>query len=725
MRYRQLYAPHLAGAFLAIAATLAPPTRAQETTSKTSASDTLEEVTVTAQRRSQRQQDVPITLTSLNPEQLSNSGVSGTTELSQVVPAFRMDYNGGFAQPSIRGVSTAEAAPGDGSNVATYVDGFYDDSPLTTAFEFPNINNVEVLKGPQGTLFGRNSTGGAIVVTTPDPSEKTALTARIGYASYDSLAGDFYATTGILDNVAVDLSALTRHSDGWITNVVTNNKDAGATDESAVRIGLKWSLSEDDYFLIRYYHVTRHDNTAYESTPYKDPDGRFETIGYGIPGVQYGAGTRTFATDNGFTPQFSVREDQATITGKFNVGFADLGSYSQYKYEQSASHLDTDSSSFVTSEGQFSNTDLLFTQEFLLTSKPGSEIDWVAGVFMMDQSAGIPAFFFEVPPLGSLFGVSVNIKSIAGYFDGTYHVVDGLYLTGGARYSYETDKGGWTCFPTGLEVGACTPSETLHDSWDNFSPRVVARYRFSEGSNVYASWTRGFKSGLLDIEGFQPNPVKPETISSYELGFKTARADSTFNASTFYYNYKDLQVATYNQFASITGNAANSEIYGAELSGSQRLFGHLTANAGGAWTHARYSRYLTAPSNVFDYTTGSITNTPTNVSGNTLTRAPEWTGNIGLSYALSVLGGQLDLSENVYYTSKIYFDPANHNVQDQYGLLNLRASWTTPGSHWQFAVFGNNVTNTEYKTQVLGLSLSEAVTWGAPAIWGGTVTFKY
>lgn len=134
------------------------------------------DIVVTAQRRAERLQDVPITMTQVSGAALDAAGVTGTANLSQVVPAFRLDHNGGYAQPAIRGVTTSISNPGSGSNIAVYVDGFYNPSPLTTDFEFLNISGVQVLKGPQGTLFGRNSTGGAVIVTTTAPS--TTLVAR-------------------------------------------------------------------------------------------------------------------------------------------------------------------------------------------------------------------------------------------------------------------------------------------------------------------------------------------------------------------------------------------------------------------------------------------------------------------------------------------------------------------------------------------------------------------
>ena len=203
------------------------PSYAQTASSAATASSSVQEVVVTAQRRSERLQDVPITVTAVSGTSLAASGVTTSGALSQVVPAFRMDYNGAFAQPTIRGISTQIASVGGASNVGVYVDGFYNASPLTSDFALLNVTAIQVVKGPQGTLFGRNTTGGAVLVTTSDPSQTPEFEAQASYGNLNTLKTALYATGPLTDKIAIDLAAQYDSTDGYWTNIYTNDKKFG------------------------------------------------------------------------------------------------------------------------------------------------------------------------------------------------------------------------------------------------------------------------------------------------------------------------------------------------------------------------------------------------------------------------------------------------------------------------------------------------------------------
>ena len=715
---RWLAASALCGAL----STLAAPAAAQTDQS----GNTLEEVVVTAQRRSERLVDVPITVTAVSGERLEASGVTATAQLNQVVPAFRLDYNGAFAQPAIRGVSTALANVGGGSAVGIYVDGFYNASPLTTDFDLLNVTNIQVLKGPQGTLFGRNTTGGAVLVTTTEPQATPTLRARASYARFNAFDGGLYASSGN-DRAAIDLAALYRRGDGFMTDLTNGDKKIGKYETSAIRLGVKVNLNDTDYLLVRYAYSRRIDPMSVDWSVYQQDDGRFQTVGVLVPGAIWGRDSRHMASDPGFKPFFGSTTHTGQVTGKFDLGFATLTSYTQYRDERSKHDIEVDNTNLPLFRVSFNNEDRLRTQEFLLNSKSGGRLDWVAGVFVMDQTAGQPDFTIETPPLGYQYTTHINIRSYAGFLDATYHATDQLFLTVGGRYSYEKDRGFWSCAPIALAAGVCPNigRVDVEGHWTNFSPRFVARYQLAEGSNVYASYTRGFKAGLMNVNGFQTDPIAPEKITSYEAGYKYARGRTRLDASAFYYDYKNLQVSSYVGTKSLTSNAATSKVYGGEVNLSQRITHELTVTAGMAYTHGRYTKYLTAPANVFDFTTGAFDNSPANASHNHMQRSPDWTGNLSADYVTPLAGGELALNGNAYYTSTIYFDPTNHQKQKPYALVNLRATWSPPGEHWSFGVFGDNVTNTKYKTQVLPNGLSAAVSWGTPATYGATIAYRY
>jgi iron complex outermembrane recepter protein len=221
-------------AILAAAGTglITAPAFAQE---GTEADDSSSDIVVTAQRREEKAKDVPITLTTITAEALGQGDVQQLSDIAKLTPALRFDNYGGFVQPTIRGVGTAVSASGAGSNVGIYVDGFYAPNPLSNDFQLLNVSSVTVLKGPQGTLFGRNSTGGAIQVTTSDPSAETRGIAEVSYGRFNSQKYQAYITTGS-DTIAFDLAALYRKGDGFVRNIVTGSKKDAAYDVAAVSL---------------------------------------------------------------------------------------------------------------------------------------------------------------------------------------------------------------------------------------------------------------------------------------------------------------------------------------------------------------------------------------------------------------------------------------------------------------------------------------------------------
>jgi iron complex outermembrane receptor protein len=232
-----------------------------QTPSVAPAADAVSEVIVTAQKRKERLQDVPITITAVNAKRMEQSGVQRVGDLSQVVPALRMDYSSAAAQPTIRGVGSSVAGGAVGSAVGIYIDGYFQPSLFTSDFDLLNVSSIQVLKGPQGTLFGRNTTAGAILVTTSDPSVSSKLIGNLSYASFNALDAQIYGTTGLSDKVAVDLAVLYRRGDGYLHNIVTGDDKAGRYENYSIRTGIKVDLDDAgrNSILLRYTHNDTND----------------------------------------------------------------------------------------------------------------------------------------------------------------------------------------------------------------------------------------------------------------------------------------------------------------------------------------------------------------------------------------------------------------------------------------------------------------------------------
>ncbi|MEI9997466.1 MAG: TonB-dependent receptor [Rhizomicrobium sp.] len=672
----------------------------------------VETVVVTAQRRAERSVDTPISVYVASGDQLHDRGATNFQDLQNYVPGVHMDQNGLAFQPTIRGVGSAISGPGDSANVATYVDGFYRPSMNSNNMQFDDVASIQVLKGPQGTLFGRNATGGAFLVTTNQPSFDFGATARLGYGSDNTLNASGFVTGGLSDTVAASLSAYGSRSDGSVTNIVTGKEQARYTNWG-VRSKLLYQPDGDLTFTLAYEHTQIDDPTFIAFNAYHG-----WTAGVFDP-------TAVVTQKRGETsldglPVTKVQNDGLYLKGVYDMGWATLTSYTSGAHERVFNQLDMDSSSSPLELVNWHITEDTITQEFDLASEGEGPFKWVAGLYYYNDSDVYTDFDVAVgggAPFVAFANAGQRANSVAAFVDGTYNVWDNLYLTLGARYSYDR-------IAENFILGAVPPSQSYSHDFNSFTPRAVLRYQLTPDSNVYLSYSQGYKSGVYNVFGAATTPVKPETISAFELGYKVTSSDWDFETSAYYYNYKNLQINTYVAFTSQLVNAANSQIYGLDANLTGRLTDDLTLNASAAYTHARYTNFPDDPSYTWDPASGVVIGTIVG-DGLAMQRVPEFQMNIGLDYHHPLFGGVMNLQGNYGYQTKVYFDPADVTQQPAYGVLNLRASWTDADGRWQYSVFGNNVTDEAYITQVLPVAFAFNQSWASPAVFGAEVRLRY
>ncbi|MFM5931773.1 MAG: TonB-dependent receptor [Novosphingobium sp.] len=705
------------------------------------------EIVVTAQRRSEKSVDVPITITAISQSQLETANVQNLSDISKLTPALRFDNAGGWFQPTIRGVGTPVATSGGGANVGIYVDNFYSPNPLAADFQLMNVRGVEVLKGPQGTLFGHNTTGGAILVKTADPSTETGGQVKVSYGRFDALKAQAYVTTGIAESVAFDLEGLYSRGHGWKTNIVSK-KRVGDYENWAMRAGVKINLSDSASLLLRYQHSHTDDPNPALTATYRDP--------------AFGSGAPWFATPAQVTfdpdeiasagTQF-IRSDsdvfQATL--KADLGFADLASYTQFRHEKTDMSLTLSYNGTAIFEIGLPIENKTWSQELILTSKPGGPLQWTAGFFAFgNKDTWIVHSDNAYPNRFRLGGSGTNTQTYAGFLDMTYEISPQLFVTLGGRYSHDTVKDAY--FNTrGLPPFDPTFKQVLPSiSSDHFTPRAVVRFKPDDRSSLYASYTQGYKSAIIDAGGscqnapaYKCNNVAPEKINAYELGYKYSDRTVTFELSGFYYDYKNLQVSAYLAGQANIINAANSEIYGLDGQVNLRLTDAFSLNAGAAWTHARYKQFNAAPvyTNCAVFPAGSGANCldpavlnngvtflviPQTLRNVTMQRTPEFTANIGAKYSADLGGGKLDLSGNLYYSSSFFFGPSGIQFpQSGYATLALRAQWTDPSDHFTIAAFGENLTNKRYLTEVQYSNFGIGANWSKPTTYGIELGYKF
>jgi iron complex outermembrane receptor protein len=713
---------------IAVAGLLATgPALAQ--TANDAASGSLEEVLVTAQRRSERPQDVPITLTTIDAEQLGQGDVQQLSDIAKLTPGVRFDNTAGFSQPTIRGVGSAIISSGTGSNIGIYMDGFYVPNPMTADFQLLNVKSVQVLKGPQGTLFGRNSTGGAILVTTTEPNVTPSAVVNASYGSYNAQRYQLYATGGLSDRVAVDLSALYREGDGFVRNIATGSDKDAAYDASSVRVGLKAEVTDRFSLVLRYAHAETHDPTTVAANTYEE-GGRPFSVGTVIPTALIATDRREVA--NGSRTDFDSEVDAFQLTATYEFEGATLNSYTQYRDEGGIHYQDSDATSLPIFDLTFEVLDEIFTQEFVISSTPGGPLQWTAGLFYFDDKndfTNVNGFVAGGPSV--LVGNSgTQTRSTAAFIDLTYEVVENWFVTGGLRYSYDKVTDAFYFAGPLQGGGGLTHVPDIDD--DRLTPRFVVRHALNDQSSVYASFTRGYKAAVLNVGGFVSDKIDPETITSYEVGYKYAQRGFSLDLSAYHYDYKDLQVASYDNTKSIITNAADSRVNGLEGQVRYEFTHNFEVSAGAAYLDAEYEKFQTSPSfqQCLDFVAcgpafGLFPTAVTDASGFRMQRSPEFTGNLAARYALDLARGRLSLSGTLSYTSKFFFDTSEQTFQDGYELLSLRAEWTDPSERYSVAVFGDNVTDSEYRTIVSPAQFAFTSVWGTPATVGVSLRGKF
>lgn len=746
-----------------------------------------DEIVVTAQRREEKSLDVPVTVTSLSAAALETANVNDLSDIAKITPGLRFDFASGYSQPTIRGVGTAVVSSGAVGNVGIYVDGFYSPNPIVSDMQLLKVRSVQVLKGPQGTLFGRNTTGGAILVQTADPSTETGGEVKVSYGRYNELRGQAYATFGLGEKVAMDIEGMYSRGDGFTTNISTG-KRVGDYKNWSVRTGIKAELSDSVSVLLRYQHNSIDDPTSALISGYRDTEATPGQV-YITPVGAPGAGTRTpftitqgapfFATPGQITYNpnevawgsnpaeqqfFRSKSDIIQGTIKADLGFADLTSYTQYRKEDADSRIEGDYSGAEVFDIGLPNDNMTFTQELLFTSKPGTRLQWTAGLFYVKNRDTYRVFFDFLPAFGIFtrsgeFGSSSVSESLAAYADLTYEVSPKFFITAGARYAHDSQKDvrSQAAFSPNFTA---TPANLATVKGDRVTPRVVLRYKPTEEMSVYASYSKGYKAAFLDLGGgVTDRTVRPEKIDAYEVGLKFDNRQVSFEVAGFYYDYKDLQVSLYQSGQALIVNAAAAKVYGLDAQARFNVSDALSINMGANIINARYKDFRNAPiytpcfsisravnaagkfldpnaaCGVFDpadinFNSG-ISGQAYPISGQqlndvTMQRAPSFTGNVGMRYRTDLGGGELDLTGNLYYSSKFFFGPSGIQFpQKGYEVLSLRAAWTDASDRYQIAVFGDNVTNSRYKTGVQYGNNGIGANWSKPTTYGLELGVKF
>jgi iron complex outermembrane recepter protein len=668
------------------------------------------EILVTAQRRTERSLNVPVSIASLSPETLADQGINQLIDLSQAVTGLKMDKLGGGLQPAIRGISTQVAGPGSSSNVAIYVDGVY--QPLLTAndLRLPNLDRIEVLKGPQGSLYGRNATGGAILVHTQNPSFTPTGDLSASFGSFNTVSGKAYLSGPLAgDSLAGSIAVYGERSDGYIDNLLTGEK-ANKSDAWQVRAKLLWKVTEDVSIQASAFALRISDPTSYAHTTLNG-----NTVGRALGYTPITSAPHTTSVD----ADIAIRNKQygGVLSLDADLGFADLKAFTSYIRIDDPYVADGDGSPAPAAAylGTVDSTDN-YQQEITLSSNNNGRLSWLIGANYYNNNT---LSFLGVPLAGgNIFNVNKNIvtNALAVFGEATLTVTDRLTVIAGYRFNTEKQ----TIYGiNGQNLVSASTAMPLQGQrrWESGTPRLSVRYALTPDTNIYATYSEGFKSGQFDATTYAP--IDPEKIKGYEIGIKSRElAGFTFDLAGFYYDYRDQQVVTHRDVngvpLSTLANAAGSKAYGLDFTASGKLSNDLTVRTGLSVLRAEFTDFVNAVVNRPTGSGGNVVVIVPNLEGNALPRSPHWTLFVTADYSHDFNIGTLGLSATAYHSDTIYYDYDNRISQSPYTTIDARISFKPVGTRLTLSVYGRNLTDKAYIQSTFLTSLMDGAVYAPP-----------
>ncbi|MET0377473.1 MAG: TonB-dependent receptor [Spongiibacteraceae bacterium] len=721
----------------------------------------IEEILVSATKREEKLQDVAVSVTALSAESMQNMGFQSITQLTQQVPNFSVQGLFGPSGPpflNIRGVSFIDYTDMNESSIGLYVDEIYQGATAAAAGQLFDVQRMEILRGPQGTLFGRNTTGGLLHYISKKPTNDFEAYASYQYGSYEQNVLEAAAGGPITDNWLARIAFKSNHDEGFQKNRVTGGR-LGATDIQASRFTTTWEATENLSATLSYH--------------YAKSDGSIP--GYAVYGTRTGAGTPSLANlcspdqvdasdcvaRNGFrdpnpspTHTYSDMNDlpnDYTADGGYlnidwNLGWADLTAISGIEKYKRFSLQDIDAyDSPIDQLGFYDNKMRQFSQEVRLAGE-SSNIKWVGGLFYYSDNRDTHSQYQINRAILLQSSAEGETESKAVFAQADIPLAEQWTFVAGARYTWEDrdlidstnrNAAGNSVLCAGDTTGAgciVIPSYSTNITTNKPTYKASLEWRPNTDVLTYLQFTSGFKSGSFGVS-IPSNvaaigPVGAETVDAWELGAKTTWLDGRLraNVSAFYYDYANYQaiVGGTNSSGVPTSffvNAGDVDIKGAEAELTYVPIDQLELNLG----LSTLSSEISAPSNrvIANYYGQSLP-----IDGNELPSAPAYSvnGSIAWHQGLDDLG-MLTFQTSFKYQDDVYFNIDNNpfKKQDAYGIVNFRMIWESVSGRYRGEAFVDNATNEEYQVhrfQSAGFDTAYGG-WGMPRWYGAKFTVKY
>lgn len=702
----------------------------------------LEEVVVTAEKRAANVQDIPVAISAFSQDALDEDGITDLQSVQQSVPSLQFTTQSNFGAGvivTLRGIGTSVTTSGADQGVALHNDGVYLGKASAGLLSFYDMERLEVLRGPQGTLYGRNATGGSINLISAKPSEEFEAFGDVMVGDYNHRRLRGVVGGGITEGVAGRLTATWAEHDGYIENLWPGGEDIADKDEWNIRSQLLFDVNEDIEVLARVSAAEASSaGAAAKTLAYPAAlnvgiiqPGPFAGTPFGVPIFQPAfdsaqpAPTDLHKVRTDGNESFDQEAVGANITVSWDLESVSFKSISAWFNNETTVIRDGDGSELpLYIKGRTEESEQ-FSQEFNLASNADGKLEWLLGAFFYQEESVDKDTFVNFFPNASIpgatgynfsFDSSVETTSWALFGQASYYLTEQLKATLGLRYS-EDKKEGETVnrnvvdATTGVTLVGFPQSGKYSETWEEPTGKIGLDYFINEDSMAYISFSKGYKSGGLNVNAPDQAVFAPELIDAWEIGSKNRFFDNRveLNLSAFYYEYTDLQLFSVTESAPFIQNAAESTIKGLEIESKVAATEQLAFNFAISYLDSEINDFITkdpadpAPRQVLE-----------DLSGNQLPRAPELEVNLGVSYSWDLGHGELTLSGQYHWQDDMFFRPQNDEdkMQEAYDTVDARLTYLSADERWRISAFGKNLAD----EQAISNLLIEAGLFGSPAV---------
>jgi iron complex outermembrane receptor protein len=694
---------------LAGTALLSAGSQAQEPQARGAATTMLEEVVVTARKREENAQEVPLSITAFNADQIETLKVRSLTNLSVGMPNVSLEDVGtapGIANFSIRGLGINSSIPTIDPTVGVFQNGVYLGTNQGIIFDLFDVESIEVLRGPQGTLFGRNVTGGAVLINNKKPGDELEGTARYAIETGDigGINSYYMGAVGgpITDTLGGRIVMYYNDDEGQFENDFTGD-DHGEIKQKMARGTLAWEPTETSELVLRY---------EYSDINGDGPAAQSHTNGFGIPGKPVNNDRNDF---NFSIDETGFQETETNfVTAEFNwdVDFGDgiITNIFGYRDSNVKTLSDIDSQPVSLFNGLAWLEAEQFSNELRYSGLFADKVNVTAGVFYFQNDLKYHErrnLLSSLTPDGSPAlrldgGGTQDTKTYTAFAQVDYDLSEMWTLTAGLNYSYEEkdaqiasliDNQNLTPPCNVVEGPPCNYDFIDDDSWGNLAPKLGATYNLSDDSRLYTSWTRGFRSGGYNLRNTsvieEPEVFGEEEVNNFEIGYKSSQDWGRVNAAVFYNEIHDLQreLNLPNEGAGVVQlirNTADATIFGAEVDGTFPITDSLVILASIGYIDAQYDN-VNEDLNI----DGVIDGLDESLD---LPRAPEWTYSIGSTYDMNIGDwGFMTARINYAYRDEMAFTDDNRGFINEVHIVDAGLDFHSNSGEWIFSLYGRNL----------------------------------